>query len=229
MSLVTVTRDAKGQAVSFATPSAVALALSIAMKAELAARTLHGKLGYENSLTPWGTGKSIIPEQVGDLFDYFEQCIITVSSSFLALESYCNLSISNHLTGTFDLHRRREGRDEVKTLSAPDLERTVPIEEKLATVLPKLLNVRSPKGSKMWQHFVMLKRVRDATTHLKSHDQYPLADPESDMDEESLLYQYLNANVYAFPKTAVSMIHYFEKPTGIPRWLVTPLEEYGLM
>ena len=218
--LATVTRDAEDQPVGFVTPSATALALSIAMKASVEAKGLYEELVFREVLTPQGRGKSVSYEDVEPLFDYFEYCMIAVTFSFQALETFCNHTIANELKGTLDLERRKE----MKTFTPLELEREASTEEKLSSILPSILGIASPKGKKVWQDFVKLKRARDSTTHLKSTDQYPNQYQSGVIDRDTLFYQFLNNTPTDFPKYAIKMIEYFAELKELPRWLLEPLE-----
>lgn len=145
--------------------------------------------------------------------------MMAVTFSFQALEAFCNHTITNDLEGTFTLTRKNEGR----AFTAIELEREVSTEEKLSSVLPEILGVKSPKGGKVWQDFVTLKRARDSTTHLKSSDQYP----DRNVDRETLFYQFLNNDPTDFPKAAIRMIVYFAETKRLPRWLLKPVEFVG--
>lgn len=217
--LVTSTKNSKNEPVGFVTPSATAMALNIAMQASVEASRLGGKLIFSEVLTPEGKGKSIKAKDIRPLFDYFEKCMMAVTFSFQALEGFCNHTIANDLKGTFTLPRKKE----LKAFTVIELEREVSTEEKLSTVLPGILGVQSPKGEKVWENFVKLKRARDSTIHLKSTDQYP----PRDIDRDTLFYQFLNNDPTEFPKSAIRMIVYFAETKSLPRWLLKPVEFVG--
>lgn len=219
--LATSTRDTKNRPVGFVTPSAVALALNIAMKSADGAKELYAGLVFKDVLTPQGKGRNINYKDVELLYDYFEYCMIAVTFSFQALETYCNHTIANELTGTFDLQRRKD----VKTYTPLELEREASTEEKLCNVLPVILGIASPKGKRVWENFIKLKRARDATTHLKSTDQYPNQYSKTQVvDRDTLFYQFLNNDPADFPIFAIVMIKYFAEVKGVPRWLLEPLK-----
>ena len=208
--LVTATRDSRGDCVGFTTPSPTALALSIAASAGKRAVDLRATLVLRDVPTPYGSGRMVAHENLPHLFNYFEQCMITVSFSFQALETFCNDIIANKVGGTFQLARRGKPAE----VSPDELQRIAATEEKLATVLPAVLGLKSPKGRKVWQDFKELKRVRDTTTHLKSYEAL-----NRDIDEESLFYQFFRLDVDKFPRSALSMMEYFVVPGQEPRWL----------
>lgn len=218
--LTTTTTNPKKQPVGFVTPSAVALALSVAMRVSVEAESLGSKLQFEEVLTPTGKGKSVKNQDLGLLYDYFEHCMIAVTFSFQALETYCNQVVADELKNDFSLQRR----DGIKFFTPAELEREVSTEEKLSVVLPSLLKVGTPKGKKVWQDFVILKRARDSTIHLKSYDQYPNTPPTNVVDEGNLFFQFLNKKPKDFPKSAIHLIKYFLDQNGLLRWFQKPVE-----
>ena len=216
--LTTVSRDARGHCVGFITPSPTALALSLAASAGKRAVDLRATLALKDVVTPYGSGMSVAQENLPHLFNYFEQCMVAVSFSFQALETFCNDIIANKLEGTFQLRRRRRAEE----VSSDELQRIAATEEKLAIVLPAILGLKSPKGRKVWQHFTELKRVRDATIHLKSYEAL-----NRDIDEESLFYQFFRLEADRFPRVALDMIEYFIIPGQVPRWFELARDQFS--
>lgn len=208
-------RDAKGRNVGFTTPSAVALALSLAMKAAKSARELQQQIQYSENVSPFGVGTSVTQKTTPALFDYFEQCMTVLAFGFQALEAYCNETISAKVAATYELTRKKD----VLKLTADKLERVASTEEKLGTILPSLLGIPSPKGSRIWNEFLELKRARDATIHIKSRDSNPKIRQPSDLDDATLFHQFLNANISAWVRAAVAMIDYFASQNVSPPWL----------
>lgn len=206
----TLVRYPTYNAIGFITPSPTAMALNIAASAASAAVVLRGQIIFQSGLAPVGSVKMVTHQSLPTLFDYFEQCMIAVAFSFQSLEAFSNQVIQAHVKGTFRVLRKGQPRE----LSADDLERETPTEEKLATVLPSLLTIKSPKGQRLWERFVELKRVRDSTIHLKS------LDAQSRLDAESLYFQFLNHNAKEFPRAALEMIQHFRAKTKGPLWMV---------
>ncbi len=199
-----------GEHLAFLTPSATAMAFNVAVTASRKAKTLFEALTYDRILTPHGPGKAISNARIGELFDYFEQCMISVTFSFQALEVYANHTIARHLKDAMEVKR---GKNTVR-LAPPELERQLSTDEKLASVLPKIRNVPTPKGKAVWDKFKVLKDTRDATIHLKSRD----TKSERDSGKEHLFFQFLNIDPSHFPKAAEEMVRHFEKGHA-PRWL----------
>jgi len=216
-------RDAKGRNVGFITPSAIALALDLAIKGAGRARELQAQLDQSEVVTPFGPGTSITHESTPFLYDYLQQCMTVLAFSFQALEAFCNETISAKVSGTFPLERRKV----ITHVTADELERQATTEEKLGTILPKLLGVATPKGSRVWNDFVDLKRTRDATIHIKSHDSNPKVTQPSDLDDATLFHRFLHADVAQWARAAVAMLDYFAAADP-PRWLMPAKKALGM-
>lgn len=209
----------------FATPGPVALALSLASIAEAQTRELHAELSFHDVVSPWGSAKSVVDDGEGCLFTYFEQCMVVVTFSFQALEAYSNHIISEKITGTINM----ENGGEFLAMTAEEVERIFSTEKKLSKILPMAMKLDLPnKNTKLWKKFLVLKRIRDDTIHIKSHDQNPKVTTSKDLDEGSLFSQFLQADVAAFPRSAVAMIRHFERGAGPPDWLRPVLAAYGI-
>lgn len=222
--LQTSTTTDRSKLIGFITPSSTALALSIAMNASKKAKELKEEIKYTEIRTPLGKALSVSPENVGVLYDFFEQCMISITFSFQALETLCNwdISVSDKISFPFLLKR---GKEEESFNSIEELERHLTTEEKLNLILPKILGIESPKGKGVWANYKKLKRARDSIVHIKSKDQYPNKEINKDVDESSLFFLFLNQDARFFPKTAIELILYFySKEEGLLRWLEIPQE-----
>lgn len=206
--LTTLTRDSKGNIIDFLTPCPIALALSIAIQASKRAIELHQTIDFRDVVTPYGPAKTAT--KISSLFDYFECCMVAVTFSFQALEVFCNDIIGKKLKGTYKLQRKKN----VIEVSVYELQRLPSTEEKLATILPDILKVNSPKSGKVWENFKELKKIRDTTIHLKSHDLY-----KSDIDEESFFYEFFRIEADKFPRFALEMIEFFTDSKEAWPWL----------
>lgn len=209
--LVSVAKHKKHNYLSFATPSAAALCLNIAIDAAAHAEALRPRLQLTPMLTPEGKrGFSVRQESVGDLYCFFEQSMISVTMSFQAIEVFANSVIGRRAAKNIVV--KRKGGD--KSLTPVEAERELSTEEKIGQVLPNIIGVASPRGNRAWQAFKTLKVGRDATVHLKSKDVYT----RNNIDRESLFFYYLNHDVRKFPVAAIKVISHFW-PAGLPRWL----------
>jgi hypothetical protein len=208
----TTANDASGRNVGFPTPSAISLALSLAMKAAARACELQSQIELSDVRTPWGLGKDVTHESTAALYDYLEECMTVLTFSFQAMEAFSNEVISYKVTATYP----RRHRNGIHYLTADELERVAGTEEKLAIILPDLLGVPTRKGTALWEDFVRLKRARDDTVHIKSRDSAPRITQPSDLDYRTLFHQFLGADPFAWIKTAVAMIDYFGGSDVVP-------------
>jgi hypothetical protein len=199
-----------GEYLGFLTPSATAMAFSIALAASRKAKGLFDAVTYDRVLTPHGPAKSISNARTGELFDFFEQCMISATFSFQALEVYANHTIARHARDAMEIKRGKK----LVRLTPSELERQLSTEEKLGSVLPKIRNVATPKGKAVWDKFLVLKDTRDATIHLKSQDMRNT----KGSGKEHLFFNFLNLEPSSFPKAAKEMVEHFEKG-HMPRWL----------
>jgi hypothetical protein len=204
----------------FLTPSATALALNSAFRSSERAALLWPQIAFDAVQTPHGSGTSFRPLDIRLLFDYFEECLASASASFQAIEAFANEIIGGHVKGTFTVQRPKGP----EALDADAIQRRVPTEEKIATVIPALLQKTTLKGRIEWERFKVLKGVRDASIHFKSTDQYPTS---GKTDKDSLYYRLLNNDPRQFPRTALAMIWKLRVDAATPRWLNHLAEKYG--
>ncbi len=201
--LTTVTADSSGARRAFPTPSPAALALGIAIEAARTAAALRSHIEFS-------AGGDIAPGSVGTLYTFFEQSMAAAVFSFQSIEAYANQVISRLATAPMDVPRRNG----VETLDPDGLERRLGTDEKVHFVLPKLLNVPSPKGGQVWARYRELKSIRDSTVHLKSEDHYI----RGRVDRESVYHRLLTASAASFPRAASHLIRHF-CAAAPERWL----------
>jgi len=219
--LVTSVSIPNHPSLSFMTPSATALALDAAFNSGITAAALWPQINFKAVVTPDGPGTAIATNDAPLLFDFLSASMVAAVSSFQAIEAFANETIARHLKGKITLQRRKGPED----MDAEEIERHVSTEEKIATVLPLVLNMPSIKGGTHWQKFVLLKRTRDAATHFKSGDQYSLA---GKISKDSLYSILLINDPCQFPLGALRVIWSLRKPIVTPRWLDHLAEKHGL-
>lgn len=186
--------------VDFAVPSSPAIFLNAARRSY----TQMKDLNPESMFYKWQNGR--IPINHSQLFDYFEVFSSHVVFSFTALEAFANEAIPKE----FEYELERKGKK--IRLKKPEIERTVSLDEKLHAVLPKSLDVLSPKGKKLWQHYKLLKGMRDRIIHLKSIDR-----SASGADQESIWGIMLRSHDEPFCDYAHTLMgHYL--PESNRRW-----------
>jgi hypothetical protein len=50
------------------------------------------------------------------------------------------------------------------------VERHINLDDKISIILPSILEVKTPKGTAVWQEYIQLKKLRDRIIHMKSDD-----------------------------------------------------------
>ncbi len=139
------------QPVGFIAPSAVALALNIAINASQQAAELRRNITFAETATPEGAGQSVAQEHLPALFDFFETCMVTITFSFQALETFCNQVIATKVQGTMKVKRKTH-----EVMTAAEMERRLSTDEKLSQVVPILMGVNTPKG---WENLGSLQKT----------------------------------------------------------------------
>jgi hypothetical protein len=214
---VSLVRNENGELISFTLPSSTAMALNQSLKAASRANELCKLIDYNISATPEGSGLTVSNESTQVLFDYFEECMVSVTFAFQTLELFCNHSISRHMMEGMEVKRRKRK----EFLSPKELERQLSTEEKLSMVLPKVLKTSTPKGKRPWESFKKLKKARDSAIHMKYSDQQVLS-------SDTLYFQFLNnSDITIYPRAAVQMLEWFTSGSA-PRWLEKLSLKYGI-
>lgn len=207
--LSSITKLEDGTSLHYLTPSAVALALSIAISA--AERAVKIK-PTASRLLPAPGGPANLLFDNSALYDYFEQCFVAATFSFQAIEAYSNYKIAYTLKGEFEVIKN--GKSEL--LVKDELERRLSTDDKIDLVLPKLLNCASPKGREEWEAFTKLKRLRDSTIHLKSRHQWTTGNGVK--YDDSPYSVFLRESPLQLPITAINLIKFFSGDPERP-WL----------
>ena len=141
-------------------PNATALLLNAAARAFSEARAIRSRNNIDGTLI-----REVSMASDQDAFDYLERMIESIVLAFTALEAFINEYIPADFTHT------RQGRDGLpETLDKTAIERFMSIDEKLSAVLPAVLSCASLKGSRIWNDYVQLRKVRDRVVHMKFAD-----------------------------------------------------------
>ena len=142
-------------------PNATALLLNASAVAFGSARAIRESNTIDKTLR-----KDVSFHSDKEAFDYIERMIESIVLAFTALEAFVNEAIPE------DFVYAHHVRSEVvlEATNKANIERHVPIDEKLASVLPEVLKCESPKGSRCWQGYKQLKQTRDRLVHMKSED-----------------------------------------------------------
>ncbi len=194
---------------SYPVPSSVALALNVAEQAAQQAESLKLALPWISVKSADGDGFGVSTKGVPALYDFFEQCMISVVFSFQAIETFANAVIGRELKQSMKVRRGRK----LKELTPEELARQLSTNDKLKWVLPAVKKVESPEGTPKWKRFERLEEDRHAAMHLKVGDQFG-------KDRSALFFKFLDLKIAEYPSAAAMIIHHYFKPDAEPRWLL---------
>ena len=186
--------------IPFGDPSAPALFLDISYKAYRMALSSHPFLLSQWPPVDWQGDPST------RIFDYLENIMTSIVFAYTAIESFANELIPEDFI--YEFHEERSnGLVVVHRYGKGDIERKLSLSQKLSDILPKITKRPSPKGSKTWEGYVTLRRLRDRIIHLKNVDRdYSKA---GKLYPDSIWSTLLAPKQPNFPLIAKKMIVYF--------------------
>lgn len=144
-------------------------------------------------------------------FDALEKRMGAVVFAYSALESFANQSIP----ADFVFRQERGDAKFLEEYNKGQIEKFLNLDIKLGDVLPRIFEVSSPKGKKVWSEYVDLKKLRDRIIHPKSDD-VKSTDPDVKTLWTALLDR-RSANPAIETKDLVA--HFFPSHEKRPRWL----------
>lgn len=204
-----------GAEVSFPAPSVVALHLNAAWRSAARAAARKSDIQWTR-VPPWfppfdrpGERPKVALEEASTpaLFDFMEEVMQAVSSSFSALEAFCNLTLVERMTEP----RVVKTKGEKRLMTAEEIERNVGTGEKLKRHVPQVMGVESPAGdSVLWGRYKHLNEVRDELIHFKRGN---LASAAS----KQVLHTLARCDPFEFPEAATAILVQLH-PTDRPRW-----------
>jgi hypothetical protein len=201
--IATEERLPTGRAVGFGLPSAPALFLSMAFSAYGKRSSTNVSDLFDQHPAPQGT----YPENHAPLFDYFEVAIAEVICSYSAIEAAANEALPQGFI--YDRPGKR-GQPTV-SMTRSEIERKIPLDEKLKQVLPRALKQVSPASGTLWPPYIKLQDLRNRLIHLKAVDRRA-----SGLDDETIWGRLLRIGPTVFPQVAIAMIGHFYDPKR--RW-----------
>ena len=139
-------------------PNAVAMCLNISYRAHGDSNKLLSESGVQRSLK-----KAVNFINDAQAIDCMENLITSIVFAFTALEAFANETIPDDYIYEFE---RRDKRC-TESYSKDQIERYISLDDKISCVLPSILKVKSPKGTRVWQEYSKLKKIRDRIIHMK--------------------------------------------------------------
>ncbi|MDD2388427.1 MAG: hypothetical protein PHP23_01655 [Desulfobacterales bacterium] len=187
--------------VSFPPPSPTALFLSIAFNNFKSSKPLYNEII-----------KSCLNDEFTGLFNYFEYTIASIIFSFNALESYANDKIVE------DKYYEKKFKSGIYgALSSKRIE-WLSLDEKIGNVLPQQLNVKTPKGTVLWEAYIRLRKLRNKIVHVTTKDQNK-SNINTGMYPENIWSDLLQSHDENYPEISINIILHFEDKNKLPHWL----------
>lgn len=180
---------------AFGDPSAVALFLNQSHNALMQAMRIHPFLDKQPPRSRL--------ELDAHVYDYLELIMTSVLFAYTAIEAFSNEEIPDDYY--LEQERNREGI--FVAYGKESIERKVTLNEKLASVLPETTRRKSPKGLKVWEDYVTLRRLRDRIVHLKTPDR--ARSSANNLHPESLWKELLQPQQPDYPSISKNMILHF--------------------
>ncbi len=191
--------------VGFGLPSSPGLFLNLALNSRKQIEKIKLEDCFDKHPKPQGTW----PEDHKKLFDYFELMISQIIFSYSAIEAFANIKIPKD----FIYRTTRSDKKFIEEYDKNQAERYVSIDVKLDKILPQVFNVKTPNGTKLWENYQHLKKLRDRIIHLKSID-ITASGPET----KTIWGDLLRNQKTDFPRQVFDLIgHYISKEEG-HRW-----------
>lgn len=192
--------------IGFGDPSATALFLSQSYKSFEVAKEINP---FQEGQLP--TGKNISTK----VYDYLEAICGSIIFAYTALEAFANEKIPDGFV--YEVEETTDsGIIVVRQFDKEQIERKFSLSDKLASILPSVKKISSPKGTTDWEGFVHLRRLRDRIVHMKSKDREH--SKHTNMYPESIWNDLLNPDQRHYPFIAKSMILHFDAEDSV-HWL----------
>jgi hypothetical protein len=160
-SIATIEKVGK-EVLSFGLPSSPGLFLNLALNSKRQIDKINFEDCFDKHPAPQGT----YPENHEMLFNFIELMMSQIIFSHSAIETFANIKIPNE----FLYRTKRSDKKFIEEYNKDQVERYVSLDDKLDKVLPQIFNVKTPKGTKLWENYQNLKKLRDRLIHLKSRD-----------------------------------------------------------
>lgn len=142
-------------------PNATALCLNASERAWESAREMRKVAKIDSSIKA-----TVQFDSTGISFDFLERVMESIVMAVTALEAFVN----DNIPDDFEYHTHKKNKVILEVMDKKAIERWISLDEKISEVIPKAKSIKSPKGTKCWEGYVELRRVRDRIVHLKKED-----------------------------------------------------------
>lgn len=197
-----------GKPISFGLPNVSAMYLDFALKNHNSSFEKLNTLDYVRNKDE--TRLHVDNNKEVEYFDSLEERIASIIFSYTAIETYVNALIPDDY---IYIKVRSDGRNEER-YNKEQIERFLPLKEKIQSIITVIKDKTLPKDSKVWQDFLKLEQDRNRLVHVKSND---AASKDEYVDT---LWQLLVKKACPFyPQFAYNLMVYFDNPDNKTRWL----------
>jgi hypothetical protein len=184
-------------------PNATAICLKISHQRYNEAREIR-----ENSRIDKSLKKTVTFNSDSDAICYIELMFESIIMAFTALEAFAN----EYIPEDYEIWEKKKNDIILEKKDKKDIERFSSTMDKFHRILPDVLGIDSPKGTKCWQNLVALKKIRDRVIHMKTDDRLS-SGPEKSTIWNSIF------RLEQPHKQAFSVVKYFVDSTkDKPRW-----------
>jgi len=212
--------DISGVEITFPTPNNVSIFANIANREKQQAKNIHSSLIMKDAKSKKDI--EIKNEDIKRLYNYLEHIQTSIIAIYTALESFANIAIPNDYTHTF-----KNNKGIVESYDKTAIERWLKTSEKIADLLPSILNSSSPKELPSWSNFKELESIRNDIIHQKTEKTTPSRDINS-----RFIGKLLNPNIFEIVEAGFDLIKFFcEKdiyhsffPMGFSQAELKPIE-----
>ncbi|MEZ6031525.1 MAG: hypothetical protein R3C17_00350 [Planctomycetaceae bacterium] len=185
-----VETEAGSTSFGLAIPNEIALALSVAGKAQSRAVQLRNKV-LQHARQVNG---SLHKQEVVDAYDYLEQIQTCIVFSYKSVEAFCNASIPDDFVYT-----RTNSKGILEHYPKQQIERWINTSEKVSKILPTVLSTQDPNQESFWSGFQNLERMRNEIMHSKSSS------------SAKILAELFSDAVDDYVRASRELLHYFIK------------------
>jgi hypothetical protein len=200
----------KKEITKFEPPKLQSLSFNLAINSANEAERLKKKISFYKIAD--GSTK-VSDNDLGILYDYFENCMITVAFSYQALETLANYIIEKNVKNPYPLKRMKSGKEKIEYLGKKELQRNVSTDEKLSTLLPEILKINSPRHTKIWESYKNLKKIRDASIHAKPYEFKDILE-----DRNSILFLLYYCDPKKIVEDTLKLAKFFTEKNDEKKW-----------
>lgn len=195
---------------NFGVPNMTALFIDFSYKLwEKSTKYLH-ETSFDEMPSKHVHEKTAYPLVHANLFDFMEERMGAIVFAYSALEAFAN----EYIPDDYIYEKERKDGKCMEKYNKEQIEISLNLDIKLGEILPKIFDLKTPKGKTIWNKYTKLKQLRDRIIHMKSKDR-----KASEIDASTIWKELLYPKHNNFAIEAKEIIGYFlNKTMDKPRW-----------